>query len=695
MSKTLITFKDGKITLHDAGLPLMENVRVVSMVGKGRRGKSSFMNAIVSYLHSSNQMPFQTSDGDEHCTKSIDAYAFPALNILLLDSKGLDYEDSRNDPALMLFLHQISDLMIFNDRQRLDNGALKLMEPICTFTNYIDHEDLVNNGRPRLAFRIADCEIKDTQKALQMLLTPYEDQYKSLRESIVHLFDPDIRLVKTEQIDRRGRRFLDEGQYMDILADSEYGFTEAIDALMALLPVTGTSSDVFRGRVDATVARINGSDEITVDKLDVVKLQAENDIRRWQELNVPPTLLTPIVVNGTQKSYTENVEPRKAEKRRILTAFTRQFKSVADEIREPFYAQLNTRLTDPITQATERSVDLARLRVRGIVTVAEMDRTLSELNSFNNSFSTIPDGFFTGYLAVYERVKEACADIYVSVKNEYDTWVQSIFNVVNESVASVRAEEVVEREQVTQICERAFANFDAHVESMQSHDVQKSNHELLEAVRDDVLAVVTVELVNTIRRRQLIFTMANKRMTSSMTHADMHGQIHSYDLVAPIYGTLVTRLNEYIGKTDCALNTWLTDVKRAQLKGFYLADNPSTRKIIANNTAIAFVRDDFAMEVLLDCQVRGIYFMTRETWETHIGPLYQKGIQKMVDKGLCSTVKALPIELQKTDDNIVTIVPTITNKYDAALHRQWKRALDKIFCQETVNGWRAPSLFTA
>jgi len=231
---TLVTFKEGKLTLTDAVSTISGLPRVISMVGKGRRGKSTFMNAIVSHMASMNLTPFQTSDGDEHCTKSIDAYYFEEQNLLLLDSKGLDYEDSRNDPALLLFLHQVSDIIIFNDRQRLDNSALKLLEPICAFSNYINMDDDTPR-KPKLVFRIADCEIKDIGKAIHMLLeTTYDDQYQSIRNTIRLLFDADIQLIKTEQLDRAARKLLDGGQLLEMLGQEEYGFRAAIEAILSL-----------------------------------------------------------------------------------------------------------------------------------------------------------------------------------------------------------------------------------------------------------------------------------------------------------------------------------------------------------------------------------------------------------------------------------------------------------------------------
>jgi hypothetical protein len=393
-SQPFVKILDNKLAIVKEIENLSPDTRVVSILGKARMGKSTFLNLLITNINgdSSNQNIFTTQDSDEHCTRGIDAFYLPQKNLLLLDSQGLAYEDSSHDPQLLLFLYHVSDVVIFNDNRRLENGALKLLEPICTFTNYLDMDEVV---KPRLFFRIADSDVKEPGKNLEKVLGTYQDQYQSIRDSIRHLFHSDIRMLPTAPLDKRVRALLNANEYNEVLDMDDLGFREACQAIEEAMGKAEKKSKL--AQLHDVIGKINGNEEIKIEKLDIVKLQAEREMIKWRDANVSPALYMPIEVDGTQKSYDDNVKPRKNTKQSVLTSFTRRFKSIPETIRESIRADLDEKLAAPIREAVTACERKAEERVASAASAAYADKTLSNINSMNNSLSTIPDSFWSNY----------------------------------------------------------------------------------------------------------------------------------------------------------------------------------------------------------------------------------------------------------------------------------------------------------
>ena len=71
---SMITDKDRKI-------------KVVSIIGKARGGKSTFLNCLLTHLKDTTQNIFQTANSDSHCTNGIDIYyiSFQTVLFVFLD----------------------------------------------------------------------------------------------------------------------------------------------------------------------------------------------------------------------------------------------------------------------------------------------------------------------------------------------------------------------------------------------------------------------------------------------------------------------------------------------------------------------------------------------------------------------------------------------------------------------------------
>ena len=110
-SKQLILFNDNKLILSSE-LEL-DKTKIITVIGRARLGKSSLLNLIYTYLTGTEQETFKSSSSVKHVTQGIHYYYYDKLNLLILDSQGLDYSDSSNDHKILLFCYSISDMIIY------------------------------------------------------------------------------------------------------------------------------------------------------------------------------------------------------------------------------------------------------------------------------------------------------------------------------------------------------------------------------------------------------------------------------------------------------------------------------------------------------------------------------------------------------------------------------------------------------
>jgi len=436
MSSPFVKIVDGKLNLFPIDINESE-IRILCILGKARMGKSTFLNTLVTQLE--DVQPFQTQNNDEHCTRGIDYYFSKKARIVLMDCQGLALEDSSHDPALLLFAYLISDVIVFNERMMLQNEALKLLEPICTFMPYLE----MNEQKPKLYFRISDGDmVTDVQKNLgKVIHTQYNDQYQTIRDSIQNLFQPEIGIVKTDSFDKNTKSKLQAGDYRCLL-EEELGFPEAIQTLLDSLP-SGKSSGKWKQEVATYIDQINRNEKISIDKLDIVGQTGKIEILEWMnalQIYKEPT------VDGTQASYDQFVEPMNREKQATLTKFTRMFKAIPDSVKQSHRDKLTTLLATPIANAKKSCEEKAERFAKDFVTDAQKNQEFSLLHSFDCSFSRRPSSCFDIYFAVFHRLLRACDKLYVPIKSKYTKWVQEQLSVFDTALNNVKA---IEKSYVT------------------------------------------------------------------------------------------------------------------------------------------------------------------------------------------------------------------------------------------------------
>lgn len=625
MSNPLVKIANNQLSLIDtANIPDSGTFRVVSILGKARMGKSTFLNAILSRIGSSTVKPFKTQDNDEHCTRGIDYYFCEKERLLLLDCQGLALEDSSHDPQLLLFAYLVSDVLILNERMMLQNEALKLMEPICGFMTYVDMEGV---KKPQLYFRISDADlVKDPKKNLERVLTRYPDQYQSIRDSIANLFQPDIGIVKTETMDRALKRSLQVDDYMCLFEDQLLGFRTAVDTILASLP-EGRDAKEWNETLTRIIHGINHNEKISIDKLDIVRTLAELEISQYKNA-ISPDLFTHLPVTAFQNSYDMLVVPRIEAQQNLLADFNRKFKSVSKEIKEPHFQELSTRLNRSIETAKHIMLSRAEQHVASLVAVASQDRSYLPLDNIQSSFQSRS---WDTYLAGFQELQAALQPLYEPVRTKYENWMKT---QRRELATSVRACVEMERElqtRVDDIVKAARASFlsdtlgriseiehipiDEKVESILWQNPVTVAALFVKVATTQIAARLCSELV------PLIIHMTMSQSELSVRRTIGQGKFAStHDLIAPAYKLWTDFLTEE--SITYALSKAVTERKKKLLfqTRIELA-TPGHPMVVNRITDIDFV------------SVQQFGYMTVETFEQCYMPLVKRAIQQLDKKG--------------------------------------------------------------
>lgn len=691
MSKPFIQIVDDKLQL--VGQLPDGNPRVISIMGKARMGKSTFLNAIVSHLTKQSAAPFKAQDSDEHCTRGIDSYYLASHNLLLLDSQGLDYEDASHDPLLLLFLYLVSDLIIFNENRRLENGALKLLEPICAFTNYLDIDTVM---KPKLYFRIFDSDVKDAQKNLEKVMGTYNDQYQSIRNSIKHLFDPDLKLIKTEALDRPAKMMLDHEMYTDLLAETSIGFSKAIQQI--LQGAESMTKKTLLDKIPELVHKINTNQEITIEKLDVVKLQAENDIHKWIQDMIPSEMYAPISVTGTQTSYDEQVEPRKQKKKQILAAFTKRFKDVDETIRGPFYKDISEKMMKPIEAATNESIAKASILIQTPFKTAKSHH-FQEINSLVNAFSTLPDFpfYLKQYLSSFTQLEIALQDVYEVVRTNMTTWIQDVRKQVTSTIKLVQMVEKEEQNKLCELCASTLMDFDSWCTDqirgkMDNAMVTKRNSTLLNELLQQKMTELQEKASTLFVRRSITFALDSQSNNLTPTiKAISNSQacmIQNYDIARTVLDETKDKLETLLHSPSFETAKILNEEKETYLFGTILPKTPWTMAMIAANPEINFVEDSIAGTFLTNpSAIIDECILTNRTHKDTCGALYDKVLKRLVAKNYMKEEDSSSLLYTIPKGNIVSLgLNRNSDRYRKSLLYLFEHNLHKVFCQEVCSG---------
>ena len=682
-SSPFVKIVNGKLNLVGLDIPDTD-IRVMSILGKARMGKSTFLNSIVSKIKGKSAQPFQTQDNDEHCTRGIDYYYCAENKLILMDCQGLALEDSSHDPALLLFAYLISDIIIFNERMMLQNEALKLLEPICTFMTYLDFDGL---QKPKLYFRISDGDIvKDVQKNLQKIVhTQYNDQYQSIRDSIMNLFQTGIGIVKTETLDRSTKAKLQEGDYTVLLQDG-LGFNDAVEELMDSLP-KGRSAKQWKHAVPQIIEQINMNEKITIDKLDIVGQTGKLEILEW--LN---SLQTPVEpeVDGTQASYEKNVEPLKTMKKNLLTQFTRKFKAISDAIKEPHRQKLTERLNAPIQGATAKSVEKAEMRVKRFVDDAQKDRTFPEIHTLSVSMTNTDATFFDDYLASFRMLKRACDDVYEPVKTKYLTWLDTQEEVLMKAVDQCRVSEAEDIENMNCLCKTILEEFQVSclqkISNMTTYILGGINKQIVFGKPDEITQCMYNEAaeecltsLKVIIRPYTIQSILTNKVMKVFANDNKNELPLVNDLLTPIYKSFCTGLKDMT--TNSVMLQAITARKIELLRNKELNESMIAR--IVDVPMIVFSRGQVSLPATRDI------YITADTFDRSYHELYKKVLETMVQKGFlpdnCDLMQTTQVSKNLLRKHCVSEKPHLLYLFN--------HSYNKVLAREVMKGFVIPTQY--
>ena len=630
MSSPLVKIAGKHLSLIDVSqIPEDGPLRVVSILGKARMGKSTFLNAILSRLRGASTKAFLTQDNDEHCTRGIDYYFCKEQRLLLLDCQGLSLEDSSHDPQLLLFAYLISDIIIFNERMMLQNEALKLMEPICGFMTYIDMEGI---QKPQLYFRISDAElVKEPRKNLERVLTRYPDQYQSIRDSIVHLFQPGIGIVKTETLDRPLKHKLQvEGNYMALFEDELLGFGSAIDSLMRDLP-PGRPAKEWKMRLEQLIHGINHNEKISIDKLDIVKTLGELEISNYIR-TLDASFFAEIPIDAFQSTYDRLIKPRIAVVQNVLADFERRFKSISKEIKDSYLKELTERLLVPIEFAKRQMAALAETQINHLVAAATRDIAYPSLHNLHSSFSAKDATFYPSYLIGFTELTAAVEPLYEPVRTKYRNWMGAQMRTLHSAVQECAAIETRDVQGVQHYVQGVIGLFEKgclqriSALTVEGGVLWQDPKALIDMYIAETTATLAKDIGTLLTPMSLLITMTNRVLTVEKVfnpekrecivqgNAILYHQYPvSHELLSPSFGRWTAWSQE--SSRLAALCQAVTNRKKQVLSGTWMPQPITTR-----------IKDvDFiALEE---------HYMTVDTFESCIMPLIQRAIQQMKEKG--------------------------------------------------------------
>jgi GTPase SAR1 family protein len=682
-SKPLIQFDGTKLKLVADNLPTTP-VKIISIIGKARMGKSSFLNALVSKYRQENYNIFTTQQGIEHCTLGIDYCYIPEKNIMILDSQGLAHGDARHDPALLLFIYLVSNVIVFNDSRMLQNEALRLIEPICTFTQYID---LDTYEKPTLVFRISDGdEIKDATQNLMNAMAHHEDQYNSIRESIENVFASPLTLLTTDTPSKEERKFLASHEYLELLSRKDNLFDSAITEIMTMVEGLDIRNDII-AKIPEFVSSINNNEQIKIEKLDIVSLTHNNDILQWLN-KVPAELKTDIKVDGTQATYEQNVVTRQAAVKKIKTEFTKKFKAVSDTIKKPHKAALDSQLDTPIEKAKAECERLAmNILKSNNLTGLEKEQPLGNIH--DAGIRKDDTSLLQTYLGPYQQFLKACASVYEPIRTAYEKWVSDINSEMLKGVEKARKNSAAQREKVEDYANELLGSFDdwvtEQIAMMEDPKILlETNSSIMASWRKQKIVELETFICDTVKKEDLYLTISSGRLAYSRVFATTP-VTPSYQLVSDIYQSFLISLQDLPTKDILDI---LIERKEKLLENKLLPSVDIAGKICSANPEIQFTFDEHLLEsIVYDTENNSfnkskIPYMSQRTWKNSYEPLFTKAIDRLIADGMCAK-----------DDTYKNYVSTSKKTmYQDIVYRAMLSEMEKEYCRLIVKWAVFPEL---
>jgi len=435
-----------------------DNIKVVSILGSARTGKSTLLNTIISKYNNYNNNVFATStSSDDHCTTGIDFVYVPGLKIVFCDVQGLNFHDSSNDPKLLLITYLMSDIIIFTEQKILNKNTLQTLSPLASFLTYLDAKQIDDNySKPSLVFRISDFTLSGKpEDNLNKLLVENNDQHKNLIINMKKLFK-EIKAFKTGNLDRSELRMLEVNNFIGLLETDDNGFNDFISELNEYLdkiPVKFNFENWYNN-LEKFIKEINCNNKIDFNKLDLYHQIAKVELLEYKDnlRNYKLELFTAMKVNHSQMDLVNIINKRINERDAIQIEFDTKFKLVNDNIKKFHFDGIMEEINKHIKEALQsnydqgmnimteytkgnfKRVDIKELSLyAGDLDLTESHNFLKSMdinenveNDYNKWKAQINDNYKKKKIVIIDMQKVEIEKYYNKMKNYLDNFIDSV-----------------------------------------------------------------------------------------------------------------------------------------------------------------------------------------------------------------------------------------------------------------------------
>lgn len=283
---------------------------ILSMCGTARVGKSTFINCLLSKIYNTNISIVNTTSTASHCTLGVDCtkcnfiYNNKKINLLIFDSEGLMYEDSKCDDKLLSFIYLMSDIVVYHTSNIVDNQTLNSLTSLCLVADYVGQCDNTNitDAKPVLFFRIKDYNLESNPTdVVNKTFSYHQDQYDNVRSAIQKLF-PEIHTIATESLGKSQLGVLRDKDFQKICSTTD--FDQATNTLLEHITYTQTNELKTLGYIceKAThiITHINSNTNISFSDYDYYTLLITKRFDDFWKVSIPECMYEKIEANETE-----------------------------------------------------------------------------------------------------------------------------------------------------------------------------------------------------------------------------------------------------------------------------------------------------------------------------------------------------------------------------------------------------------
>ena len=300
-AKELLTYdyRSEKFVLSDDALRELQAVqgavRIISVIGDARVGKSTNLNLIRHFLDGNRtgvvQNVFKTSENVKPCTSGVwmtilrDATSAP--NTILIDTEGTNMGDNEVTDLFSIFAVLMSSGVALFTRERISNHNIEFLYRVSRISEQIYEDDVQSSiSYPRLMVVIRDALSPSPGKTLQNEIQDMILNDKSrLGQSIERIFPRDRILVREIPFVQDSKRLTDlKNEYANIASSLAADFKR-------FACKKTTSGGIVDGKLIADLA---------------LKLQTAINRNSWKAFSNPYVALE---TNLCDRKFKEIVEP--------------------------------------------------------------------------------------------------------------------------------------------------------------------------------------------------------------------------------------------------------------------------------------------------------------------------------------------------------------------------------------------------